>query len=303
LLRDFKLVLAELFNGAQQQLGEGARTNRLLFAIESALVHGFMSAPAAAATRGGLRGMLARIAPPAVPFDWVERLPACLPGTQRLIDRARTLGRTGMARLRLFIRMALNEGQLHECVRALCWDAAATARFFAPTAVVRDPVLQAQFVTRLETLAVVRFSLLTAEIAGELARPDYWRTVDLRPTASDYQAPLPLPLPTQTDATVSAGAPAVVVRQAKERVVHVEEVAPAAAQQPSEVAPAATQQPPEVPAIEPATTATAATVVTNKEEEDDPLKAAELAASQAEELEKERKALEAKLLMLGIALP
>lgn len=210
LLRDLKLAMSNVFSlrvvAAGEAVGECSAANRLLFALENALSHGLRPPNAGFAVLSLVLGS----AQPHI-FDWFEHLPDCLPGSGALVDRIRAASPHKLARSRLFIRSALNEGSLAESVRALSWSEELTAAHFAPGAIVRTPELQMQLVTRLEALTVIRFSLDTSpDLTSALASPNYWKTADLtsrepEPITRVRKPSKPKLKPVPATATVPAG--------------------------------------------------------------------------------------------------
>lgn len=174
LLRELKETLAQVFGCKSvlegRPLQDCGLTNSLLLALENVLCHGLKT-----------RSLRSFFGGPATPWPWIEGLPASLPDTDALLaDVAAAAGSitSQIARTRLFLRLALNTGALHDCLQALCWNQALCAANYEPHAIVRDANMQFAFLSRLEPLEVIAFELETLSIAPILARADYWRTVD-----------------------------------------------------------------------------------------------------------------------------
>ena len=175
LLRDLKSTISELVQSPVLTEGEGVVTdcayaNRLLFTLENIVNHGFQyNTSFFRMFTGGASS----------PFDWLERLPDCLPGTKYLIDTAKNSTQSSVARVRIFFRLALNDKTIHECLRALSWDQKWTATHFKEWAIMRNPMQLTSLITKLEPLSAIDFKLMTVELIVPLARADYWSVANL----------------------------------------------------------------------------------------------------------------------------
>lgn len=175
LLRDLKSTISELVQSPVLTEGDGVVTdcayaNRLLFTLENIINHGFQyNTSFFRMFTGGASS----------PFEWLERLPDCLPGTQYLIDTARNSTQSSIARVRIFFRLALNDKTIHECLRALSWDQKWTASHFKEWAIMRNPMQLTSLITKLEPLSAIDFKLMTVELIVPLARADYWSVANL----------------------------------------------------------------------------------------------------------------------------
>lgn len=175
LIRDLKSTISELVQSPLLAVGEGvipecAYANRLLFTLENIINHGFQY-------NTGFFRMITGGA--SSPFDWLERLPDCLPGTQYLIDTAKSATQSSIARVRVFFRLALNDKTMHECIRALSWDQKWTATHYKEWAIMRNPMQLTSLVTKLEPLSAIDFKLRTVDFVVPLARADYWSVANL----------------------------------------------------------------------------------------------------------------------------
>lgn len=175
LIRDLKSTISELVQSPLLTVGEGvipecAYANRLLFTLENIINHGFQY-------NTGFFRMITGGA--SSPFDWLERLPDCLPGTQYLIDTAKSATQSSIARVRVFFRLALNDKTMHECIRALSWDQKWTATHYKEWAIMRNPMQLTSLVTKLEPLSAIDFKLRTVDFVVPLARADYWSVANL----------------------------------------------------------------------------------------------------------------------------
>ena len=175
LLRDLKSTISELVLSPLMTTGNGvvpdcAYANRLLFTLENIVNHGYQySTGFFKMITGGVSS----------PFDWLERLPDCLPGTQYLINTAKSSTQSPIARIRVFFRLALNDKTLHECIRALSWDQRWTGTHYKEWAIMRNPAQLTSLVTKLEPLSAIDFKLMTVELVVPLARADYWSVANL----------------------------------------------------------------------------------------------------------------------------
>lgn len=175
LLRDLKSTISELVQSPLLTTGDGvipdcAYANRLLFTLENIINHGFQyNTSFFRMFTGGS----------ASPFEWLERLPDCLPGTQYLIDTAKNSTQSSIARVRIFFRLALNDKTIHECIRALSWDQKWTASHYREWSIMRNPMQLTSLITKLEPLSAIDFKLMTVELVVPLARADYWSVANL----------------------------------------------------------------------------------------------------------------------------
>ena len=223
LLRELKETLAQVF-GCQsvlegRPLQDCGITNSLLHALENVLCHGLKTS--------SLRSFFGGAA---TPWPWIEGLPASLPDTDALLaDIAAAAGSVTapIARTRLFLRLALNTGALHDCLQALCWNQALCAANYEPHAIVRDTNMQFAFLSRLEPLEVIAFDLETLSIAPILARADYWRTVDFNEFALAVSLPAHTQFPTtKVHILFSDGCTQTGKEDARDRHGHTEDAVP-----------------------------------------------------------------------------
>ena len=116
-------------------------------------------------------------------WDYIENLADCLP-TESLLKQIRSSVRSGLGRLRAFIRLALNEASFPEYLSALAWNKSLTATYYHDRSLLRDEELVGILLLLFVALKPYKFDL---PVTKDLDREDYW-TVIVKPFPSpSYQ--------------------------------------------------------------------------------------------------------------------
>jgi RUN domain len=110
-------------------------------------------------------------------FDFLENsLAKCMPNVDATLKRVRSIARTGNGRLRVFLRLALNEGALADYISALAWNQELTKSYYGDAALLRDDEQLSILLMLLVTLKSVTFRIRLDDPA--LDRDDYWSGFD-----------------------------------------------------------------------------------------------------------------------------
>ncbi|KAL6067256.1 Differentially expressed in FDCP 8, variant 2 [Balamuthia mandrillaris] len=111
-------------------------------------------------------------------WSYVQHLESSLPGTGTIVKTAKKLGRSDLGKGRLFLRLALNEGSIHEYLSALLWNTALTTKHYQEASFLRSEYGE-EFLKALEQLVPLRFSYKLND--KDLELPNFWSLITLPP--------------------------------------------------------------------------------------------------------------------------
>lgn len=115
------------------------------------------------------------------PWDYLERLTSCLPGTDAFISAVKDSSRSSIARGRVWVRLALNEAALAEYLGALSWNKDLSKNYYSEGALIRDVEYFSMISTSLEQLKPIQFRLFIKD--KDLDKPNYWKIVGINETS------------------------------------------------------------------------------------------------------------------------
>eukprot|EP01130_Rhizamoeba_saxonica_P010636 TRINITY_DN4372_c0_g4_i2.p1 TRINITY_DN4372_c0_g4~~TRINITY_DN4372_c0_g4_i2.p1 ORF type:complete len:265 (-),score=58.13 TRINITY_DN4372_c0_g4_i2:291-1085(-) len=164
LLEEFNEVVRLVVHDSQQhsQFDQGS-LNRLLFVFERVLKFGLKDIAIFGKT---------------VIWDFLEKLPDCLPGTDTFISNIKRTSRNDIARGRLWIRFSFNSGSMHEHVESLLWNERLVKKFYSADSILLNDEHKSIFLMLLESLSMATLKFET-NVAG-LEHPNYYSTVSLK---------------------------------------------------------------------------------------------------------------------------
>eukprot|EP01132_Coremiostelium_polycephalum_P011211 gene11211-13736_t len=110
-------------------------------------------------------------------WDFIQNLPKCLPGTSKIIELSKDCSKTSIGRGRIFIRLALNDGELGDYLSALYSNKELLRSFYKDNALFRNSEFSNLFLSLLGSLSHIQFSLVVKD--KDLDKPNYWEEVAL----------------------------------------------------------------------------------------------------------------------------
>lgn len=133
-------------------------------------------------------------------WDFVKHLPACLPSKeiQEKIAEIEEMDKSDIGRARLFLRVALNDGALHEFLSALIWNQEILHQCYDPAALLRSEEQSNMVLLLIENLSKIKFRMFLKD--PNLGKPEFWSTVRF---PIMYTPPPTAQLPSTSDPTRS----------------------------------------------------------------------------------------------------
>lgn len=110
-------------------------------------------------------------------WEFLEKLEECVPRgeCEEVLSICKDCSNTSVGRARIFIKASLNSNSFSDYISALSWNTSLLNNFYKPFALIRSEEHAPVFLTLLESLSKLRFSLFYKD--KDLEKLGYWSTV------------------------------------------------------------------------------------------------------------------------------
>eukprot|EP01091_Cochliopodium_minus_P015058 TRINITY_DN525_c2_g1_i1.p1 TRINITY_DN525_c2_g1~~TRINITY_DN525_c2_g1_i1.p1 ORF type:complete len:414 (-),score=104.27 TRINITY_DN525_c2_g1_i1:23-1237(-) len=112
-------------------------------------------------------------------WDYIENLKDCIPNIENHLKIIRNEGKSGIARGRIFFRLALNENTLHSWIKSLVWNKSLTEKYYELYAFLKRPEDISPILQLLEVISTFKFNIKLQD--KDIDKSDYWASFLMKP--------------------------------------------------------------------------------------------------------------------------